>query len=371
MKILFVSANSNPLVPPVNGDAQRTRLLYEACKRFAEVDVVSLAGQPLRTPQHGRMRKWLALLPFSKITALFPVDPHWEAVVDAAVKKTDYDFIVARYFYRALSCGLWKYRDKLIVDFDDELPFFFLNQLTPDAALTRRIRLKLAARKAKHITRRAVQKMRGAFFAEECVAKANGGRFLPNIPYYVEGCADADLHTQIKRLVFVGHLDYQPNQEGLSHFLDRVYLPLRGRITDVELHVVGQIKDEVMRQRWQGYPGVTVMGFVDDLRQEYAECQVAVVPVYHSGATNIKLLEAMAMNRACVTTKEAFAKLGDRFVADSDLGVAANDNGFVERLVTLLTDEQANHDMAHRAKAVMGKYYSFDAFCEMVKTAIG
>lgn len=370
MRILFVSTQINPLSPPFNGDAQRTCLLYEACKRIAEVDVVSFEGQPDQAPPLGRWKKWMALLPFSKTTALFPVDSHKEAVVDEAVKNGNYDYIVARYFYRAIPCGLWKYREKLVVDFDDALPFFFLNQLTPNAASTTRVRLKLSARKAGSIAQRAVRKIHAAFYANEATAKENHGIFLPNIPFYEDSCPDVDMSAPIKRILFVGQLDYLPNKEGLTHFLEKVYKPLRERLPNVEMHVVGQITDDALRQLWESYKGVTVTGFVDDLKQEYEQSHVVVVPVYRCGATNIKLLEAMAMNRACVTTQEAFVKLRGPFEKGRDLYVASNDDEFAEKLAVLLTDVTLNLNVARQGKAVMDQYYSFDAFAKIVEKSI-
>lgn len=366
MRILFVSTHTNPLDSPVNGDAQRTCLLYEACKRMADVEVISFAGQPEHPRRLGKLEKWMALLPFSGTTVLFPVDSNREAVIDAAVAKGHYDYIVSRYFYRAIPCGLWKYREKLVVDFDDALSFFFLNQIHSDSAWTSRIRLRWTAKRAKTISRRAVREMKAAFFAEQSVASENHGIFLPNIPYYPGNCPDADMDAETKRVVFVGQLEYQPNREGLDHFLEKVYLPLIKRLPKVELRLVGQIKDEALRQRWQSYPRVTVTGFVEDLRQEYSQSHVAVVPVYRCGATNIKLLEAMSMNRACVTTTEAFEKMHNQFESGKDLCVAPNDEAFVEMLVKLLTDEKENLRIARNGKAVMDRYYSFDAFCDIV-----
>lgn len=370
MRILFISTNSNPLDVPINGDAQRTRLLFEACKRIAEVDVISFEDKPSKVQPLGRLKKWTALLPFSSLTALFPVDSQWETAIDAAVAKGDYDCIVARYFYRAIPCGLWKYREKLVVDFDDALPFFFLNQMTPTSAWTSRIRLRWSARRAKTITRRAVRMMKTAFFAEKSVAESNQAVYLPNIPYYSGNCADADMGTDVKRMVFVGQLEYKPNREGIDRFLEQVYRPLVRRLPKVELHLVGLINDEVTRQRWQSYPGVTVTGFVEDLKQEYEQSHVVVVPVYQCGATNIKLLEAMAMNRACVTTMQAYDRVQDQFENKKDLFAAVSDKEFIEALETLLKDEQVNHRMARNGRSVMDQYFSRDAFCEIVKTAI-
>lgn len=389
MNILFVSVLLNPLNIPINGDAQRTQLLLKACAAVANVDLVTFAGKaqsegpiiegvnivsdekiPCSRPVAGKLRKWVTVLPSTNVNSLFPVVPEWEAKVDSIIQSGEYDLIVTRYFPRAMACGLWKYHDRLVVDFDDALPFFFLNQLTSDSALTTKIRLNMAARKAERMARRSVKQMHAAFFAEETVARTNHAVFLPNTPYYGCSCPDADMSMPTKRIVFVGQLEYEPNKEGLDYFLEKVYLPLIQRLPNVEMHVVGYINDEALRRRWESYPNVTVTGFVDDLRLEYVQSHVAVVPIHRCGGTNIKLLEALAMNRACVTTVEAQSKMSSQFVNGRDLVAAADDKEYVEALVTLLTDEKENQRIAHNGKSVMDQYYSFDAFCDIVKKAI-
>ena len=370
MRILFVSANSDPRTPPINGEGQRTRLLYEACARIADVDVISFAGAKEKKLSQSKIKKWLILLPFARITSIFPVNKEREEIIDSAVKNQEYDYIVTRYFYRAIPCGLWKYRHKLVVDFDDALPFFFLDQINPSSAWTTWLRLQMTAKKAKAISRLAVKKLHAAFFANKDTALVNKGIYLPNIPFYGETCHDADLNTTHPRLLFVGQLEYEPNREGLDYFLEQVYLPLCKRLPNVEMHIVGLIRDKSLRQRWENYPSVTVTGFVDDLRKEYAECQVVVVPIRRCGATNIKLLEAMAMNRACVTSQEAYNPFDDEFIDKRDLYVANNANAFIDAVYTLLTDPAENRRIARNAHLAMGAHYSFDAFADIVKTAI-
>ena len=370
MKILFVSANSDPRISPINGEGQRTRLLYDACTRIADVDVISFAGTNEKMTPQGKFQKWRAVLPFSGVSSLFPVNKEREAIIDAAVKSHRYDYIVARYFYRAIPCGLWKYRDKLLVDFDDALSFFFLSQIIPSSPWTTRLRLQLAARKANAISKQAVKELHAAFFAEKETALDNKAIYLPNIPFYGETCSDADMYNGHPRILFVGQLEYQPNKEGLNEFLEQVYLPLSRRLPSVEMHIVGLVRDKSLRQRWESYPNVTVTGFVDDLRQEYADSQVIVVPIRRCGATNIKLLEAMAMNRACVASREAYSPFADEFVDKRDLYVADNAATFVEAVYTLLTDAPENKRVAQNAKIAIGARYSFASFAGIVKSAI-
>ena len=371
MKILFVSVNTNPLAPPVNGDSQRTRLLYEACARMAEVEVLTLTGRGLGAQRKGKWKKWADILPFARVTSLFPVNAKWESAVDDAVQKDHFDYIVCRYLYRAIPCGLWKYRNRLIVDFDDDLSFYFLSQITPNSAWTTRIRLRLAAHRAKAVSHSVVRRIHAAFFAKKETALAYHAVFLPNIPFYGESCPDVELNSSRRRVLFVGQLEYPPNKEGLDYFLEQVYRPLSQRLPEVEMHIVGLVSSTALRQRWESYPNVTVTGFVEDLRREYEDSHVVVVPVRRCGATNIKILEAMSMNRACVATKEAYEPFQDQFVDKRDLYVAENTQAFIQSVYTLLTDGQENKRIAHHAKEAMEAYYSFNAFAEIVKKAIG
>ncbi len=370
MRILFVSTHTDPLAPPINGDGQRTCLLYQACLRIAQVDVVTFAGQWEKPAVKSRFEKWKDVFLRKNIASLFPVIPKWESIVDAKIKEGNYDYIIARYFYRAASCGLLKYREKLIVDFDDDLPFYFLNQITEQSSLSNRIRMRVAAKRATHDVPKIVRTLRAAFFAEESVAKMNQGVFLPNIPYYAASCADAEMTSPTRRIIFVGQLEYLPNKEGVEHFLESIYLPLIEKIPEVELHLVGRVTNDQLRQKWQKYPNVTVTGFVKDLAQEYADSHAVAVPIYRCGATNIKLLEAMQMNRACITTTEVFERMNGRFENRQDLYVASSDDEFVEALVTLLGDEEENRRIAHHAKETMNRYFSFESFSEIVKKAI-
>lgn len=384
MKVLFVSVMSNPLNPPKNGDAQRTRLLLKACAQIAEVDLLTFAGKSEgqvegvrvvydRCHKHyekerGRIYKWMKVLPFTN--TLFPVDKTYESIVDGVVQSEKYDFIVTRYFHRALLCGLWKYRDRLVVDFDDSPSSLFLNRISSQSTTSMRIRMRLAAKKAQRISRKAIKQIRTAFFSNPTQANENNAVFLPNIPFYEGQCSDPIFNPAIKRILFVGQLDYLPNREGVDRFLRNVYLPLCGRIPELEMHIVGSLADKNVRQCWQSFPQVSVMGFVDDLIKEYEQACVVVVPIYQCGGTNIKLLEAMKMNRACVTTEEVIEQLGWMDYNGKAFYAAGNDQDFAHYIEALLVDRQLNVKIANQGRDLMNEYYSFNSFSRIVARSL-
>lgn len=386
MRILFVASDTNPFGSFTNGDIQRTRLLLKACSLLGEVEVVSFLNNVIsdldgvkvvysnsldHMPKpNGRIGKWLSVGPWGGLQSLIPVNRERERVIDDIVRHGHYDLIVTRYLFRACACGLLKYKEKLVLDFDDDPRFFFLSAITPESSFFRKLRLNLAARKVKRITDRTIPSLQAAFFAELRASQLFRGTYLPNIPYYQVSCPDADFNVMPRRLLFVGLLDYAPNRDGIDRFLEKVYMPLRERMPQVEFEIVGYLSQSAVKTRWLQYPGVRLAGFVDDLRVKYEESHVVVVPVYICGGTNIKVLEAMQMNRACVTTKEAYAKMNGCFQKNMDLYVADTDLEFVDALCALLSDEQLNRKVAHNGKSVMEQYFSLDAFYEIVKNAM-
>lgn len=385
MRILFVSG-ANPFGTAISGDMQRSRLLLKALARLGEVDVVTFSGDAVSNLDHvrlvfsktmdwevrvtGKVKKWMAAMPFGDVSSIFPVNREQESILDGIIGQGDYDVIVSRYLFRTSACGLLKYWDRLLVDFDDDPQFYFTQQITPSSSLFRKTRLSLSARKVDRLTRELTRRLRGAFFSHEKVAMRYKGIHLPNIPFYNTSCQDADFGKPFRKLLFVGLLDYAPNRDGIDHFLSKVYLPLKEKLPQLEFDIVGYLSKPVVAERWGQFPGVTLCGFVEDVRSKYEESHVVVVPVYECGGTNIKLLEAMQMNRACVTTGEAFAKMNGRFQKKTDLYVADTDLEFVDALYALLTDEQENRKVANSGKSVMEQYYSMDAFCDIVKKAM-
>ena len=49
-------------------------------------------------------------------------------------------------------------------------------------------------------------------------------------------------------------------------------------------------------------PGIEVEGFVSDVRPAYERAAVVIAPLLASAGTNIKIMEAMAMGKAIVST---------------------------------------------------------------------
>jgi polysaccharide biosynthesis protein PslH len=104
-----------------------------------------------------------------------------------------------------------------------------------------------------------------------------------------------------KNLVFTGSMDWLPNQDAITHYIDDV-LPLLRKQEPVTFWIVGRNPPPHISKLAELHDDVRVTGAVEDIRPYLEDAAVYVVPLRIGGGTRIKIFEAMAMNRAIVST---------------------------------------------------------------------
>lgn len=102
------------------------------------------------------------------------------------------------------------------------------------------------------------------------------------------------------RISFIGSLDWMPNMEGLSWFIEKVWLPFRQKLEDVELHIAGRNTPEKL-YRMNG-ENLFIHGEVDDAIEFLRSCQLTIVPLFSGSGMRVKILESMALGRVVVST---------------------------------------------------------------------
>jgi polysaccharide biosynthesis protein PslH len=102
-------------------------------------------------------------------------------------------------------------------------------------------------------------------------------------------------------LLFCGAMDYNPNIDALRWYFDQMHEPLRKRVPNLQLLVVG--KDPVPEVlEYATRPGVTVTGGVPDVRPYYRRAWLQIVPLRIGGGTRLKIVESMAMGTPVIST---------------------------------------------------------------------
>jgi glycosyltransferase involved in cell wall biosynthesis len=103
------------------------------------------------------------------------------------------------------------------------------------------------------------------------------------------------------RVVFMGSMDWLPNQEGVRFFVRDVWPRIRSTRPNATFQIVGRNPPPAIVALGT-VPGVEVVGGVPDVRPYVSSAAVFVVPLLVGGGTRLKIYEAMAMGRAVVST---------------------------------------------------------------------
>jgi sugar transferase (PEP-CTERM/EpsH1 system associated) len=154
-------------------------------------------------------------------------------------------------------------------------------------------------------------------------------------------------------LVFVGKMDFRPNVDAVLWFSQKVLPLVRKEAPETRLWVVGKDPHPRLTSLWED-PAVVLTGWVDDVRPYIAGAAVYVIPLRIGGGTRLKVLEAMGMGKAIVST--SLGCEGFELVADRDLVLADEPEQFAAETVNLLNDAVRRKDLGSAARDFAAKY---------------
>src|SRR5258706_8813016 len=156
-----------------------------------------------------------------------------------------------------------------------------------------------------------------------------------------------------RRLLFIGSFAHRPNVLACEVFLRKVWPKLHG----ATLHIIAGRRHE---EFWKAeLPGAEIEGFVAVLRPAYERGAVVVAPLVASAGTNIKIMEAMAMGKAIVSTEAGIHGL--ELEDDEDLIVANSPDQIASAIRRLLDHPDERVALERRARETVERRYSWDA----------
>jgi polysaccharide biosynthesis protein PslH len=157
--------------------------------------------------------------------------------------------------------------------------------------------------------------------------------------YAIETAVDTQYFTPmdgleaLDRVLFVGSMDWMPNSDGVRYFVQEVWPLIREARTAAEFHIVGRNPSRSVCGL-AAVPGVKVLGTVRDVRPHLSEASAVVVPLRIGGGTRIKIFEAMAMNKAVISTSIGAEGLDVRH--QENILLADNARAFADSVIQVL-----------------------------------
>ncbi len=157
-------------------------------------------------------------------------------------------------------------------------------------------------------------------------------------------------------LIYIGSMDWYPNEDAVSFFADEVLPQVQKNVPDVKFSIVGG-NPSTQVQQLANREGVVVTGRVPEIKPYFAEATVFVVPLRIGSGTRLKILEALAMGKAVVSTSVGAEGLTLR--DGEEILIADEPKDFAEAVIKLLTDPSLRKQIGEKGRERVEQDYDW------------
>jgi glycosyltransferase involved in cell wall biosynthesis len=155
-------------------------------------------------------------------------------------------------------------------------------------------------------------------------------------------------------VLWLGHMDVHTNRDAVLYFWREIFPLLQKQYPQVRMVFVGSSPPKEIADASRKNGNIKVTGFVDDVRPYMDEAAVLVVPLRIGSGTRLKILDAMAMGKAIVSTSVGCEGLQ---VADGENMLIADDPAaFTHKVIKLLHDDNLRFTLGKNARKVAENY---------------
>ncbi len=191
---------------------------------------------------------------------------------------------------------------------------------------------------------------------------------VPNaadVDYYQPRSADPP--PDGRTVVYFGLLSTIPNIDGVTHFVQDIWPRVARARPDARLKIIGGRPPPSLLAL--AGPRVELTGFVPDLRPHLAAAAAVVVPLRLGGGTRLKIVEAMAMGKAMVST--TLGAEGIDAVPGRDILLEDEPTAFADAVVRLLAEPSLGARIGQSARRLAVNRYSWSEAARTLEAFYG
>ncbi|MDI6792352.1 MAG: TIGR03087 family PEP-CTERM/XrtA system glycosyltransferase [bacterium] len=155
-------------------------------------------------------------------------------------------------------------------------------------------------------------------------------------------------------LVFTGVMDYFPNVDGVIYFVKEVFPLIKRQLPRAKFLVVGSSPARSIKALAK-IDGVTVTGYVPDIRPYLVNSALACVPLRMARGVQNKILEAVACGTPVVATSNAFEGL-----EAIPVRLADTPRQFAREVVKIMTDRKLRAKLSIEGQKMVRAKYNWD-----------
>lgn len=297
--------------------------------------------------------------------------PHYGSVVERLLRQEDFDLLFCDFLHTAVPLLECSFRPRLIFEHNVEFLLRKRKWQVEKHFLRRRV-FGAEWKKTRPLEARVCRSFNHVLTVSEddrqTIQREFGIDHVSAIPTGVDTnyfLPSENLGERPGRMVFVGSLDWDPNEDGIIWFLDSIYPRIRQTVPTSSFAIIGRDPSPRLRTVAAKSPGVEITGRVPDVRPYLAEAEVVVVPLRIGGGTRIKIPEAMAMGKPVVSTP--IGAEGLPFQDRKHLCIAENSQNFAAVVAELLMNSSLRKAVGDSARNEVLAHHSWEAVVDQVE----
>ena len=167
-------------------------------------------------------------------------------------------------------------------------------------------------------------------------------------------------------IVFTGNMSYAPNVNAVEYLANEILPIVWKQLPDAKMYIAGATPDPKVRKT--ASDRIIVSGWLDDIRDAYAQSRVFIAPMRIGTGLQNKLLEAMSMRLPAITSPLANASLGAK--PDDEILVGNNAEEMAHHIITLLTDKEKAEHLAQAGFDFTNRVYDWEKSTEILEHAM-
>ena len=167
-------------------------------------------------------------------------------------------------------------------------------------------------------------------------------------------------------LVFTGNMRYPPNVNAVEYLANEILPIVWKTLPEVKMYIAGATPDPKVKKVASNK--IIVSGWLDDIRDAYAQSRVFIAPMRIGTGLQNKLLEAMSMRLPAITSPLANASLGAK--PDEEILIGSNAEEMAQHIITLLTDKEKAEHIAQAGYNFTNRVYDWGKATEILENAM-
>jgi polysaccharide biosynthesis protein PslH len=374
MRILFLS-NWYPF-PPANGSKLRIYNLLRGLSTKHQVDLVSFAdpSEPLQAAPELRsicqdievveskpyrpnsLQSYLGYFSFSPRSVIDSYSKEMQRCIEQKIRSRPYDLIIASQASMARYCQGGDHIAMLLDEIEVGVLFDQFNQATG----WRRFRNGLTWAKHRNYLARMIRSSSACTVVSEQERQLLIRHVPCQIPVeVVPNCISlpdyqgVNEYPQPETLVFTGSFRYHANYDAMLWFLMDIFPLIQAEIPTAKLIITGDHANLPL----PGSNGVTLTGFVKDIRSLITSSAVSIAPIRIGGGTRLKIIEAMALRKPVVSTTKGAEGLD--VTPGKNILIADSPGEYARAVCRLLLEPELGQKLVENARQLIVEKYDW------------